>query len=213
MRPWRSRTQRPPLMSIAGMISNVVLTRRALLDASSTVPRAVPTKFASSRNPSRALFSGWNWQAKKPGAATADAKSAPCPQRPRDERVVVRHAVVAVREVEPRAVLDAGPQRMIERLAHLAPAHVRHLQPLAVGSVQGCVEACARCRAPPRGNPRRRSRRCARTAPGTPCRSRGTGRVCRPSRRRPGRGRCPPAPPCSRAPPPAPGTGSGRCPR
>src|SRR5438093_6159395 len=44
---------------------------------------------------------------------------------------VVGCRVVAVREVEPRAVIDAVPQRMLLLATDRAPAHMRHLQPAA----------------------------------------------------------------------------------
>src|SRR3990167_5786729 len=40
--------------------------------------------------------------------------------------------VVAVHEVEARQIRNIVPQRMLDRLTHLVPAHVRHLQLLAV---------------------------------------------------------------------------------
>ena len=47
--------------------------------------------------------------------------------------------VVAVHEVEARLVGNLVPQRVLHRLAHLVPAHVRHLQVLA-GFVQVLAE-------------------------------------------------------------------------
>src|SRR2546427_6107506 len=44
---------------------------------------------------------------------------------------VVRCRVVAVREVEPRAVIDAVPQRVLLLATDRAPAHMRNLQPAA----------------------------------------------------------------------------------
>lgn len=47
--------------------------------------------------------------------------------------------VIAVHEVEARLVGNLVPQRVLHRLAHLVPAHVRHLQVLA-GFVQVLAE-------------------------------------------------------------------------
>src|SRR5207237_6618447 len=45
---------------------------------------------------------------------------------------VIRLRIVAVREIESRAVVDTPPQRMFARAAHEAPAHMGDLQPAAV---------------------------------------------------------------------------------
>src|SRR5437660_3744690 len=46
----------------------------------------------------------------------------------RAERPIGRRGIVAVHEVEPAAVADAGPQRVCAFLQHLVPAHVRDLE-------------------------------------------------------------------------------------
>src|SRR5947207_10870828 len=52
-------------------------------------------------------------------------------RRPGAGLAVHRRWVIAVREIEARRLGDSRPKRMRPRLAHRAPAHVRHLEPLA----------------------------------------------------------------------------------
>ncbi len=106
--------------------------------------------------------------------------------------------MIAVREIEPRAVLDARPERMRPGLPDRAPAHVRDLEPLARRQRHVLVaKALRRARAARRGTASALPRS-PRTASAGRGRCRGTaGRAGTPARRRAVRSRR--GSPCSRA--------------
>ena len=114
-------------------------------------PSQVP-KLASSRNPARWLFSGWNCTAKilaRGHRASKRRRIAPSPRSARGLRgpgnSCARNRSACRRRC--RAQSGCGA-----RLLHLVPAHVRHLEPLAVrvrhrrrrGSAAPCPGAAPR---------------------------------------------------------------------
>src|SRR6185295_16863447 len=120
MSPCFRRTQRPSFKSIAGMMSTSVL------DGQSGTPAH---EVGEELQAGGLAFLGMELDGKNiiPGYGAGKGRAVHAGRR--DQRAVRGRGIVAVHEIEARAVRDALPHRVRPLLEHLVPAHVRDLEP------------------------------------------------------------------------------------
>src|SRR5258706_15063047 len=116
--PCFRRTQRPSFKSIAGMMSTGVLA--SLGKASGTPVHEVGEKLQAGGG----AFFGVELDGKNVIPRHRAGKGGTVHPSPADQRRVARLQVVAVHEIEARAVGDALPHRMGPRLDDLVPPHM-----------------------------------------------------------------------------------------
>ena len=91
------------------------------------------TKLASSVNPARWLFSGWNCTANTLSLRERAGKASAVVGGRRRRRRAHRHRAVAVHEVEPAVSVQCLLHNGCGLLLHLVPAHVWNLEAVARG--------------------------------------------------------------------------------
>src|SRR4051812_22848362 len=127
MSPCLRRTQRPSFKSIAGMMSTgpgaAAREDRSKRD-SGTPPHEIGEKLQAGG----LAFFGVELDGKNIIPGHRAGKGPPIHGGGGGKGRIARRGIIAVHEVEPARVRDAGPQRMRPRLRHLVPAHVRNLE-------------------------------------------------------------------------------------
>src|SRR3954468_214853 len=133
MSPCLRRTQRPSFKSIAGMMSTgpgtAARADRSERDRSERKSGTPPHEIGEKLQAGGLAFFGAELDGKNIIPGHRAGKGPPIHRGGGGKGRIARRWIVAMHEVEPARVRDAGPQRMRPRLRHLVPAHVRHLEP------------------------------------------------------------------------------------